>query len=64
MRLKRFLLFSGHDYEARGGWRDLMGSFESLDMAENEAANCMNHYDWYHIVDTQKIDGDLIVVDK
>jgi hypothetical protein len=32
---KRYILFSGHDYEAKGGWDDLSGWFDDLKEAQD-----------------------------
>jgi hypothetical protein len=47
--IKRFLMFSGFDYSATGGWGDFTESYDTLD----EARECwaVNSADWCHIVD-------------
>lgn len=47
---KRYWLFGGEDYYARGGIHDLVGCFDSA--AEAEAgAQKLESTQWYHVVD-------------
>jgi hypothetical protein len=48
--LKRFLLFTGSQYYARGGWSDFKSSFDTFEEALKEAAN--TNCDWWHIVNS------------
>lgn len=52
-----FLIFAGYDYYPRGGWNDFIGSFSTLQEAEEAAKNVMAvscgetfDKDWLHIV--------------
>ena len=56
--MKRFLIFAGDDYEAAGGWDDLIDSFDVLDLAIQHARRSMYQHkrggnDWAHIVDAR-----------
>jgi hypothetical protein len=48
--IKRYWLFAGEDYYARGGIHDLEGSFDSAAEAEAEAQK-LESDKWYHVVD-------------
>lgn len=51
--MKRFLLFAGNTYYARGGWHDFVGEFDSADvavaMAEERGEGA---YGWWHVLDS------------
>lgn len=46
--VKRFALFAGASYYPCGGWRDLMGYF---DTAEDALCADRSYKDWWHVVD-------------
>lgn len=60
--MRRYLLFAGWNYYPQGGYKDLQGSFDSLEDARKhrdeyyKAEGCKldddNSFVWYHIVDT------------
>jgi hypothetical protein len=54
---KPYFLFSGQDYEAAGGARDLKGSFDSISEAMNAYDEMNDHEDWAHVfeLETQTI---------
>ena len=49
-----FALFAGSKYYPRGGWKDFIGVYDTL---EDAKAAVKNFYDWYHVVDlaTQQV---------
>lgn len=53
--MSRFLVFRGEDYYPSGGWKDLVGRFETLDEALAEAQQVGDGYsgddDWSQVVD-------------
>jgi len=59
--MKRYLIFAGNDYEAMGGWDDLLGTSSSLQAAKKRARACLylkaGYYphrgdnEWSHVVD-------------
>ena len=48
--MKRFLLFTGDKYYAKGGWRDFSGSYDNEEAAF--LAACRSAEYWYQIVDS------------
>lgn len=51
-QLKRYLLFAGLEHYAKGGWKDLAGSFETLDDAEERGRNRIETGDeWFQVID-------------
>lgn len=54
--MTKYLLFGGEKYYPCGGFRDFMGSFDSLEEAKKEIMYSKN--EWFHIVnlDTFKIE--------
>jgi len=51
--VKRYLLFAGTSYCARGGWGDFQGSFDSEFEAQRTLRFPKGPEDWYHIVDIE-----------
>ena len=57
--MKRYLLFGGHVYYPRGGWRDFIGSFDTVEEAEkfhydgleSWEKEELGRYNWHDIVD-------------
>ena len=49
--MKRYLLFTMHQYYPSGGCRDLADTFDDLTEAVQYAKQC--HCDWWHILDIQ-----------
>ena len=52
--MKRYLIFGGEIYYAKGGFHDFLSSHDNL----GAAALCAQHYDqydveWWHILDTE-----------
>ncbi len=60
--MKRYILFGGDDYYPSGGTDDLIGSFDTLQEAQEEGNRRNNlaayinsdQIDWYNILDTQE----------
>jgi hypothetical protein len=52
--MKRYLLFIGDTYYPGGGWKDFIGSFETVSEALIELAEPRSKYDWFQIVDLTK----------
>ena len=50
--LKRYLLFQGETYYPDGGWNDFIGSYDSIEEAENVLINKDAKFTWWHIVDS------------
>lgn len=50
--MKRYLLFSGYEYESSGGAGDLVGDFETLESAVREKAPIPEDQ-WAHVLDTE-----------
>ena len=52
--MKRFLLFTGWDHEAGGGWNDFVGDFDTLEGAQMKAVEQFrtDWDDWAHVIDT------------
>lgn len=53
---KLYILFAGADYYPSGGWRDVVGSFTSVEEAikvalQREADREYPKYDWWQVVD-------------
>lgn len=63
--MKRYALFVGSRYYPSGGWRDFVGSFDTIVEAREAAWPRRRHetMGWYHIADTEQgrivEDGDL-----
>lgn len=61
-----FLMFSGSYYYPEGGWRDLVGVYNTLEEAKNEAHTKGEH--WLHIVDAESLEivssGQLVKLSK
>jgi hypothetical protein len=58
---KRFMLFAGSTYYPEGGWKDYIGSFDSIleateRLVQSKTYGDMLSFDWYHIVDTQLLE--------
>jgi len=51
--MTKFLLFSHTTYDASGGWGDLVGVFDNIDEAKQEADRCEDHHSHQHIVSTE-----------
>lgn len=52
IKLKRFALFGGMEYEMVGGWNDLESTHDSLEEAIAAAQKEFNErWHWWHIVD-------------
>lgn len=63
--MKRFLVFAGDDYYPIGGWRDLVGSADTISQAKALAPAhvtladgsrdwaATGGFDWAHVVDTR-----------
>lgn len=60
--MKRYLLFAGAHYYPSGGWRDLIGDFDSLKTAISHGTELYQpwegmaperKYDWYHVIDSE-----------
>lgn len=52
MALKRFILFRCDYYYPSGGWNDFVGSFDTLEEANNIALkNFKSNNEWFHIID-------------
>ncbi len=53
--MKKFLLFGWYDYEASGGFNDLVNSYDKVDEAIAEALQCKDtgsdKYESAHVVD-------------
>ena len=49
--MKKFLVFGGEHYYARGGWQDLKGECDTLD--EAVAIGRLKGNDWWHVVNTE-----------
>ena len=54
--MKRYHVFAGIDYEPRGGWSDLVGSFDSFEDADEKARNpagkpVPESESWSHVAD-------------
>ncbi len=47
--MKRYLLFCCFDYYPSGGWRDFVGSYDSVELALEGMRNC----DRWYIVDSK-----------
>lgn len=56
--MKRFMLFSGEEYNSRGGMNDFKGSFDTLEDAINKGSYLRSKpkgrgsEDWFHVYDT------------
>lgn len=50
--MKRFLLFGGRAYYARGGFNDFLGSFNTKEDAKARVSS-MSSCGWYHIFDSK-----------
>jgi len=50
--MKQYLLFGFDQYYPRGGWSDLLGSFDTLEEAKG-AVGKQGRWDYYQIVDIQ-----------
>lgn len=52
--MKRYLLFAGVGYYPYGGWKDYVGSYDSIEEAtKGLAKRAMEQMTaWYHIVDS------------
>ncbi len=55
--MKRYLLFGGEIYYPSGGWKDLLGSADSLEELMEQPVETF--IDWLHIVDTSN-DGKIV----
>jgi hypothetical protein len=55
-----FLLFAGDDYYPKGGAKDLVGTFESVESSVDEHYPERYRYDggWAHIYDSEK--GEIV----
>lgn len=62
--MKRYLVFKGHQYYAKGGWNDFIASYDTLPEASKRAEEDETYemhggelgklgYDWVQIVDLQ-----------
>lgn len=52
--MKRYLLFGGSVFYAAGGWRDFIGSFDSITDAISKVANSdPDDLEWYHVIDSE-----------
>ena len=51
-KTKRFLVFAGENYYPLGGWKDLVGSFDTLEECETFLlAQPVGKWEWNEIVD-------------
>lgn len=55
IKYKRFMVFSGYDYESRGGTKDYFSSFDTKEEAAEAVANLNVKYQWYEVFD--RIEG-------
>lgn len=52
MTAKRYVLFSGCNYEGLGGWYDLKHTADSIEELVDHLLDSSNEgFDWFHIVD-------------
>ena len=51
-KLKRYLLFGGDNYYPSGGADDLLGDYETVDLANEDAGN-NDSIDWFHVLDIE-----------
>lgn len=58
--MKRYLLFAGQHYEARGGWSDFHASYDTIDEAMKEylhylqqQPNKSHGWEWFEIIDSE-----------
>ena len=68
--MKRYMLFAGQNYYARGGCNDFVKSFDNREDAATQGKNiCCSEYceahdlfqqDWWHVFDTE-IEGMVAV---
>lgn len=51
--MKRFLLFGGDHFYARGGWVDFLDSYDTLEDAKDAGEATIDQWwnQWFHIVD-------------
>lgn len=49
--MERFLLFAWDQYYPRGGFNDLVGDYESEELAREQWASMKRRADWGQIVD-------------
>ena len=61
--MKRYALFTSMDYEARGGWSDLDGTFDTVEEAQEHARGRMLN-ERYQVVDLRAdSEENAVVVD-
>lgn len=56
--MNRYLLFAGARYYPSGGFRDYVGSFDTIEDAESHGSNEHFGYDWWQVVDL--MDGGIV----
>jgi hypothetical protein len=52
--MNKYLLFAGKNYHPNGGWKDRIGSYETITAAIVEykrLTNGISDLDWMHVVD-------------
>ncbi len=59
--MKRYFVFGGLRYYPTGGWRDLVGTTDSLEDATAQAKKYVadNNPGWAHVLDTHHPDAEL-----
>ncbi len=62
--MKRFWLFGGEYYYARGGMHDLIDTFDDVDsaVAEGNTKRLRGSIEWWHVFD--RATGDIIYATK
>lgn len=53
--MKKYLLFSGESYYARGGWYDFAGTYDTIGAAKAAGKKKMmdDNMDWFHVVNSE-----------
>lgn len=50
--MKRFFVFGGDIYYPCGGWRDLIGQYDTMEEVQEFLNDWYGEYKWYHVVDS------------
>lgn len=52
--MNKYILFAGETYYAKDGAHDVIGRYESIDLAINIASKLnQKHFDWWHVYNTE-----------